>query len=308
MPFTPWKDIRTFRQARQLASGTGKLLRINRDVLEARRAQDLTSTSRALQQATKLKDVRAVAALREKLENQLEKAFPRTETSWVRENVDVLLVAVIVAMAVRTFFIQPFQIPTGSMQPTLFGIHDEPDTGRHTFLPVQLLRFITVGKWCREDSCHVRGDHIFVDKISYHFRKPNRGEVIVFATDDIAGLQGRASGKFYIKRLIAVEHDTVQIDPPHVLINGHILDERPAFRRIYSRLGGYHGYTIPPGADIIRDADTKYRIPDGCLFVMGDNSPNSLDGRYWGSFPRHSLVGRAILVYWPYSKRLGPID
>jgi signal peptidase I len=118
-------------------------------------------------------------------------------------------------------------------------------------------------------------------------------------------------GTFYIKRLIGLEHDTVQIKPPYVLVNGNVMDRRPAFERIYSDQNGYHGYTIPsiPSvAKYIHSESDTYTVPAKHLFVLGDNSPNSLDGRFWGSFPKKDLVGRAMLVYWPFTKRFGLID
>jgi signal peptidase I len=127
------------------------------------------------------------------------------------------LVAVIVAMAVRTFFIQPFKIPTGSMQPTLYGIYPPPESSPPepyktlqgpSFLE-KIAGILFQGNMYEEYGYRSRGDHIFVDKISYHFRKPHRGEVIVFDTSHITEL-GNARGKFYIKRLIGLENDVIQ--------------------------------------------------------------------------------------------------
>jgi signal peptidase I len=156
-----------------------------------------------------------------------------------------------------------------------------------------------------------RGDHIFVDKISYHFRKPRRGEIIVFDTGNIPEIPDSSRGKFYIKRLIGLENDAIQIHPPYVLVNGQILDERPAFKRIYSRENGYNGYVIPemrPPAQYIHSRNDTYQVPPKHLFVLGDNSTSSLDGRFWGSLPQRDLVGRAVFVYWPFSNRFGLID
>ena len=318
-----WKDRRILKQAREFVAGSRKLLRIHRDVLDPRNLQEIARASDDLAEAVKTKNIAAVSSLREKLETQLEKSLPRQNQPALRENVEVLLVAVIVAMAVRTFFFQPFKIPTGSMQPTLYGVYPtrppwsasyEPPLhytdGRPSIIE-QVMGVALYGRIYDADGYRARGDHIFVDRFTYHFRKPRRGEVVVFATDNIPELlvmSQHGRGTFYIKRLIGLEHDTIQIKPPYVLVNGNVMDRRPAFERIYSRQNGYHGYTIPPLAKYIHNESDVYTVPANHHFVMGDNSPNSLDGRFWGSFPEKDLVGRAMVVYWPFTKRFGLID
>ncbi len=335
-----WRKRRKIlKHGRMLVHGTRKLIRINRDLLDPSRALELSESCNALEVALRAGDADAMASLGEKLDKQLDKTFPRPRHAELRENIEVFLVAAIVAMAVRTFFLQPFKIPTGSMQPTLYGIvlTDDCDPNEslprraidavvsgkwpqhpEAPLPVTLVKFFTwvlFGHWPPGAQCVFSGDHIFVDKISYHFRRPNRGEVIVFETDEITELRNRARGKFYIKRLIGLGGDTMQINPPHVRVNGEILDSRPAFERMYSMRDGYNGYVLAnpspgsgfPNPKLQRPTDT-YVVPDRHLFVMGDNSLSSLDGRFWGALPREALVGRAVLVYWPFTKRFGPVD
>jgi signal peptidase I len=318
-----WKEYRTLKQAREFVAGSRKLLRIHRDVLGPRNLQEIARASDDLAGAIKTRNIATVSSLREKLEMQLENSLPRQNRAALRENVEVLLVAVIVAMAVRTFFFQPFKIPTGSMQPTLYGVYParppwsmlyEPPlpyaNGRPSIVE-RVLGVAVYGRIYDADGYRARGDHIFVDRFTYHFRKPRRGEVVVFAIDNIPYLLGASQhgrGTFYIKRLIGFEHDTVQIKPPYVLVNGKVVDDRPAFERIFSRQNGYHGYTIPTGARYIHSENDGYTVPAKHLFVLGDNSPNSLDARFWGSVPENDLVGRAMLVYWPFTKRFGLIE
>jgi signal peptidase I len=251
------------------------------------------------------------------LETVANKWLKQYPNAGIRENIEVLLVAIAVAMAIRTFFVQPFKIPTGSMQPTLYGVYppeNAPATSYNGEPPSILARIagmIFQGKMYETFGFRSRGDHIFVDKISYHFRKPHRGEVIVFDTGNISEIPAGSRGKFYIKRLIGLENDTIQIHPPYVLVNGHVLDERPAFKRIYSAQNGYNGYVIPealPPPRYIRRSTDAYQVPPKHLFVLGDNSTSSLDGRFWGSFPKKDLVGRAVFVYWPFTRRFGLID
>src|ERR1041384_2565394 len=119
-----WKDRKRLKRARELVAGTRKLLRMHRDILDPKRAQEVSAAADNLASVIDAKNVDALNAACDRLEKQLEKTFPRPQHAAVHENAEVLLVALIVAMAVRTFFIQPFKIPTGSMQPTLLGIHE----------------------------------------------------------------------------------------------------------------------------------------------------------------------------------------
>ena len=176
------------------------------------------------------------------------------------------------------------------MQPTLYGIYPPPEKAPLPYassapsLPVRLAGVILQGKIYQRDGYRARGDHIFVDKLSYHFRKPKRGEVIVFDTRNITALPESHRGRFYIKRLIGLGDDVVTIQPPHVLVNGEILDERPAFRRIYSRKDGYDGYELPDlnnfygtPPEYLNTRKPSYQVPASELFVLGDNTHQSLD-------------------------------
>jgi len=313
-----WKERQTLKYAREILRGGRKWLRINRDLLSAKQHAEIEAKFGELEQALQAGRAADAVARADELERKIQGVLPAQTHSTVRENIEVLLVAVIVAMAVRTFFIQPFKIPTGSMQPTLYGIYPPPESAppapyKSLQGPTILERIVGIlfqGNMYEEYGYRSRGDHIFVDKISYHFRKPQRGEVIVFDTSHITEL-GNARGKFYIKRLIGLENDVIQLQPPHVLVNGRVLDTRPAFERIYSRQNGYSGYVIIngfPGSRYLNSADATYTVPPKHLFVMGDNSRSSLDGRFWGSLPAKDLVGRAVFVYWPFTKRFGLID
>jgi signal peptidase I len=313
-----WQKHTTLRQARELVKGTRKVLRMQRDILDPHDVQAVGAAADAVDGAVATKNAGAVPGLVDKLEHQLQKVFPQQKFATLRENVEVFLVAAIVAMGVRTFFFQPFKIPTGSMQPTLYGIFPpeqyppEPfQDGRPS--PLSMLFGTAIqGKMYSGGGYRQRGDHIFVDRFTYHFRKPHRGEVIVFDTSDILLLPEASRGKFYIKRLIGLGGDRIQIQPPYVKVNGQILDGRPAFKRIYSRQDGYNGYVLPqpgyPAGEAIRSMLDIYTVPDKHLFVLGDNSVSSLDGRFWGSLPDQALVGRAVVVYWPFTKRFGLVD
>jgi signal peptidase I len=315
-----WKNYQARKEAREFLASARKLVRMNRDIMNSGRLDETIKTCDALEMAIKQKNMALISKHSEVLDDLLGKEFPKGKFAWLQENVEVFLVAVIVAMAVRTFFIQPFKIPTGSMQPTLYGIHPpEPEApasydGNAPSILEMVWGTVMYGRMYKSTGYRDRGDHIFVDRFTYHFRKPKHGEVVVFTTQNITDIPESSRGKFYIKRLIAMGGETVTIKPPFVEVNGERL-EGSAFERIYSMQNHYNGYVLPDGlsyfggpAPHLSNRKPTYRVPEKSLFVLGDNSRSSLDGRFWGSVPEKDLVGRAFMVYWPFTRRFGPID
>ena len=146
----------------------------------------------------------------------------------------------------------------------------------------------------------VVGDHLFVDRFTYNFRTPERGEIIVFKTKGIQH-RGMRQDQFYIKRLVALGGETVSIgDDQHLRINGQRLDaSTPHFGNVYTfgpvpienKFFGHVNDTIarnflPYGiSDYFPDAKTEVVVPPRRYMVMGDNTLNSFDSRGWGSFP-----------------------
>lgn len=341
----------------------------------------------------------------EKVANQWLKPYPHAA---IRENIEVLLVAIAVAMGIRTFVAQPFKIPTGSMQPTLYGITSNPDlmysggmeanlkpnpdfevpnrikrfflywfTGvsyEHVvaeiegsmqttqddpkrFLLFNLKQDFVVGGrtytvWFPPDRFLLRaglidrfgrpnprvfksgedlvkmksysGDHLFVDRISYNFRRPTRGEIVVFETKNIPRMSPDQVGQFYIKRLVALGGEKVQVgDDRHLVIDGKRLDaSTPHFGGVYSfdpalapRDSQYSGHvnettgraaTGRPGlAPLFENGSAVFEVPPEDYLVMGDNTVNSSDSRTWGSFPRENVIGKALCVYWPFGAQDG---
>jgi signal peptidase I len=156
----------------------------------------------------------------------------------------VVVVALGVAVAVRTWVLQTFYIPSGSMEPTL-------DIG----------------------------DRILVDKLSYHLHAVHRGDIVVFRRPP--GVVGEGGIKDLVKRVIGLPGETIASADGHVLIDGHVLSEP----------------WLPPGT--VTTGIRPQRIPPGEYFVMGDNRTDSLDSRVFGPIPRSSIIGRAILRFWP---------
>jgi signal peptidase I len=162
------------------------------------------------------------------------------------------------------------------------------------------------------------GDLVLVDKVSYHFRKPERGEVFVFDTIENRGIHlssgDQAAGSHYIKRLCGVPGDSLSVATPEVLNHGKILQE-PGIQRVAHPAGEYarlnpSGYILAdPRAKVtrlIRPVDTldlaaKARPGMREYAALGDNTGNSLDSRYWGSVKEFNLVGPALFSLWPFS-------
>ncbi|MFH1355377.1 MAG: signal peptidase I [Candidatus Omnitrophota bacterium] len=180
-----------------------------------------------------------------------------SKKSVIREWVESIVIAFILAMIVRTFVVQAFKIPTGSMRPTL-----------------------------------LEGDIILVNKFIYGakvpftgirlpaLRDPVRGDVIVF-------IYPQDRKKDFIKRLVGLPGETVEIKNGSIFINGKPSLESIFGTNFYYNYGGFG-----------REGN-KVTIPDDSYFVLGDNSASSKDSRYWGFVPRGDILGKALVIYWP---------
>jgi signal peptidase I len=158
------------------------------------------------------------------------------------------------------------------------------------------------------------GDHLFVDRLTYNFRKPARGDVVVFKT---AGLPMPDTNQFYIKRLVGLPGETVSIgEDRHAKINGQRLDaSTPHFGGVY----GFDPRTLPQ-ADVyltdqnynghvlmtdprcyLRTEGDSIEVRPQHYLVFGDNTVSSYDSRYWRDVPQENFIGKALFVYWPFS-------
>ena len=357
------------KHGRLLIRHAEKLLRYRKDVLSDSTLSDLKTQIEKVRKTLKARDEKAVKAESELLHTLYMQHMPTPKDAVWRENIEVILVAIVVAVGIRSYFLQPFKIPTGSMQPTLNGIigHPQPATEPAPNILRQIGEFVALGRnyinvvsaeddqvtqvlpkkfaffftfsrivcerqdflvyappdTLRQDFKVLPGNHygkgetiakgavdtgdqVFVDKFTYNFIKPPRGDVFVFRTDNIFGIPGdpETGAPFYIKRLGGVSGDTLRIDPPLLYVNGK-LAERFGFRRVMAAKEGFRGYA--PGRDYLSDPTKTYTVPPRHFFALGDNSYNSYDSRWWGPVPEENLVGRGLLVYWPFNRHWGLI-
>jgi signal peptidase I len=184
------------------------------------------------------------------------------------------------------------------------------------------------------------GDHLFVDRLTYNFRKPDRGEIVVFQTKEIPDEERFTwripPDQFYIKRLVGLGGETISLKQDynvtgvpqnggmgtvpvgHLVVNGKPLSPSTShFENLYSFYGAKTGTnTLPYVADQYYGHAMVQKLSPGSevqigpdnSFMMGDNTMNSLDSRYWGDIPSTSIIGRSFFVYWPISKRFGLDD
>jgi signal peptidase I len=142
---------------------------------------------------------------------------------------------------------------------------------------------------------HGTPDRVVCDRLRYLLAAPRRGDVVLFRTDGIVGLP---AGSTYVKRLVGLPGESIEIHDGHVFADGRQLGPADGIPDL--------PYCLPSHMAIVsrfRPMTGPFRVPpDGC-FVLGDNTSNSLDSRYWGAVPRRNLLGRVTRIYYPLSRR-----
>jgi signal peptidase I len=181
-------------------------------------------------------------------------------TIW--EYAQAIAIALLLALVIRAFVVQAFKIPSGSMQNTL-----------------------------------LIGDHILVNKFIYGVKNPftseiwipgknpERGDVIVF-------IYPLDRSKDFIKRVVGVEGDSVEIIDKRVFVNGKPVQELPGIQHVDKE--------IIPSSKQPRDNMKLLKVPENTVFVMGDNRDHSYDSRYWGFVPLKDIKGKAFIIYWSW--------
>ena len=188
-----------------------------------------------------------------------------------QEYSEAFAVAIILAFLIRAFFIQAFDIPSGSMEPTLL-------IGDHILVNKFIYGWripFTAKRWPDQRVI------IPFTKVT-SFRKPRRGDVLVF-------IYPLDPSKDFIKRVIAVGGETLSIIDRKIFINGKAVADPHAY---------FSSDVIYPAEVSPRDNLGPIKVPKGALFVMGDNRDNSYDSRFWGFVPLRNVVGEALIIYY----------
>lgn len=189
--------------------------------------------------------------------DRLTRGLPHT-TRVVIDWIVTIVGAVLIVLALKAWVVNPYRIPSSSMEPTLHCARPGTDCEAHY------------------------SDRVLADRVSFHFRDPQRGEVIVFKTPPLARERCSGGGGTFVKRLIGMPGETWEVRDGYVHINGKKLDEP---------------YVKPERRD--NSTLTPRPIPQGEYFFMGDNRSASCDSREWGTVPRANLIGGVFAVYWP---------
>jgi signal peptidase I len=397
MLFLKWFTSRSVRHAWQAARHVEKILHHQRDLLTPEAVALVQADVDGLSKLCREGDKKAITDSLARLEKTANKWLKPYPNSALRENIEVALVAIAVAMAIRTFVLQPFKIPTGSMQPTLYGVtpsendlpgtqedlRGQPDPGfvasffDYWFSGVQHFHIVARASgpvtwdeptkavlfnikqtysingvrqppiWFPPDALFRRagvfpgsqvnagddivklrvisGDHLFVDRVSFNFRRPRRGDIVVFETHGITRLDRSQQDTYYIKRLCGLGGETLELKPRYEIINPPQMDRAvsgtlvvdgreltantPHFEHLYAFADAPNGRTKTLtfrdnhyfGHGLLRDLGEgkKVHVPPNHYFVMGDNTYNSSDSRYWGDFDQTKVIGKSCFVYWP---------
>ncbi|MDK2858304.1 MAG: signal peptidase [Verrucomicrobiota bacterium] len=357
------KARKNLKEALQYAK---RIRHMYEDIADPEKIQELRKREQDARQARRGEDTAHMAAAGDALIKICKKTAPPRRNKKIRENVEVLFVAIAAAMAIRTYIFQPFKIPTGSMQPTLYGItiqkepvikSDNPlasvlnfvlfgeryrvirakaegmirtemgaDGLPHLYgqtnsdetstlyignvphrIPNKLIPFCRFGAYLHKGDPMVQGivksgDYILVNRFKYNFVRPKRGDIAVFDTRALTHPQVRKDA-YYIKRIVGLPGETLSVDPKYLLVNGKRPVD-PRFNKIFTH-PDYNGYqfaqpTSPPPL-IGKPGDSITLAGDEYLF-FGDNTDQSLDGRYFGAVNRRQILGPAFFVCWPLDR------
>ena len=187
-------------------------------------------------------------------EQKITSTKSQSSSLWeqIKENGKIIIIALILAFLIRTFIAEPRYIPSESMYPTL-----------------------------------EQGDRLVIEKVSYHFNNPQKGDIIVFEPPLQLQMLGYEKNQAFIKRVIGTSGQTVEVTNGKVYINKKSLNEN-----YIAQLPNYEMDSVT--------------IPENYLFVMGDNRNNSNDSHIWGFLPEENVIGKATFRFFPW-KRFGKI-
>lgn len=191
---------------------------------------------------------------------------------WVFFVVLFWMPSILIPTAIKTF-IAPFKIPTGSMSPTIQGNQK------------------------LSDGTMVGGDHLFAEKYPYWFSKPQRGDIVVFKAIGISPTL--PENELFIKRIVGIPGDVLSVQNGQLYNHGQIAATPTILARLHIQ--------TTPGQIFLVEPTSAFVVSNGCYFVIGDNSVNSLDSRHWGALPEANIIGKVSKIYWPL-QRAGKIQ
>ncbi len=191
---------------------------------------------------------------------------PRKKKSNIRETIEAVVIAFLIALVIRTFVIQAFKIPSGSMIPTLL-------VGDH----------ILVNKFLLGTPVDIPFTNITLFRMP-GFREAQRGDIIVFKYPE-------DPKRDFIKRVVGIAGDVVMEKDKVVYVNG---------RKLVEPYTQHVDEDIKPAEFDKRDNFGPIVVPKGAVFVMGDNRDQSYDSRFWGFVPDSEIKGKAIIIYWSW--------
>ena len=284
------------RSSKRLIRTVKWIIRKKGRFLAPREAEQAEVRILACEEAIKLGSLHEIRTSRKALKIFFDDNLRSYGKSPVRQNVEAIVIAVALALAIRAFVFQPFKIPSGSMLPTLL-------VGDH----------ILINKF-------VYGTRIpLTDKIFFPFSKIDRGDIVVFklGEDNATDFPMPGKGAFYVKRTVGIAGDEIDISGRDVLINGR------AVAQVYSGNYEYPDQKFFSVADRYeqslsgKDFSVIYKkgnssttsgkmsfplvVPKDRIFVMGDNRDNSYDSRFWGFVPVENVYGKAFMIHWSWN-------
>lgn len=296
-----WNQRRQLRraraEARHLTEEARGILRRKRDEIPDAVHRDIEGSIAEVEGALAAEDLDGSREALGKLDGKIDEHLKFARKSSLREYVESIGVAVTIALLLRAFVVEAFQIPSGSMIPTLEV-----------------------------------GDHIFVSKFAYgigipftnkkilKYGRPKRGDIIVFKFPNDHQID-------YIKRVVALPGETVEVRRNEIFINGRAMPREevkgPCFYEESAPIAGqprpvpcerwtedldgrmHTVYQMPEGPI---SEKSPFKVPEGHVFVMGDNRDNSNDSRVWGAVDEELIKGRALIVWWSRGPTSGDLS
>jgi signal peptidase I len=194
--------------------------------------------------------------------------------SVVREYFETIVIAVVLALFMRTFVVQAFKIPTGSMEPNLL-IGDHLLVNKFVFAP-------TLSS---------------AERTLLPMTDIRRGDIVVFKYPE-------DPERDFIKRVIGLSGETIELKDRQIRVNGRAIQE--PYAHYLPRPAGSGGGEVTTGD--VRERYGPVVVPAGSVFVMGDNRDNSQDSRYWGFLPKENIKGKALMIYWSFDSSEGGLN